>query len=145
MITNNCLECGKTYSSYHKDTKYCSRKCFGKHNYFKKGNPRPKNAHCYKCGDKHIRWKGGRIVESAGYIMIFKPEHPFCIHTGYVFEHRLVIEKNIGRYLLKCERVHHVNGDKTDNRIENLMLFKGTGEHLKYHKIEREKNAYIQA
>ncbi|MFH2032632.1 MAG: HNH endonuclease signature motif containing protein [Bacteroidota bacterium] len=74
------------------------------------------------------RWKGGRNKTTQGYINIFKPDHPTSINAGsssgkYVLEHRLVMEEKLGRYLTKDETVHHKNGIKTDNRIENLELW----------------------
>lgn len=79
------------------------------------------------------RWKGGRkIANSRGYIHIYSPEHPFKTKAGYVMEHRLVMEKKIGRYIKKGEIVHHINHDKTDNRPENLAI-KKNGQHIKDH------------
>lgn len=68
-----------------------------------------------------------------GYILVNCPGHPFCNNRGYVREHRLVMEKKIGRYLKPIEKVHHINGIKDDNRIENLELFDNLSEHTKHH------------
>jgi hypothetical protein len=50
-------------------------------------------------------------------------------------QHRLVMEQYLGRKLLDSEVVHHINGDRKDNRIENLMLFVNVSEHKKYHNL----------
>ena len=75
-----------------------------------------------RCGEKATRWKGGRFYHSKGYVYIYTPNHPNANNDGYVFEHRLIMEKNVGRYLLPTEDVHHKNSVKDDNRIENLEL-----------------------
>ena|SRR5690606_29412701 len=76
-----------------------------------------------KCaGENHHMWKGGRVGKGDDYIGIWMPEHPRADHQNYVYEHTLVIEKHLGRLPGKGEVVHHINGDKHDNRIENLYL-----------------------
>lgn len=62
-------------------------------------------------------------MHKAGYRMVHVPHHPRATKTGYVFEHIVVMEDMIGRYLLAGENVHHRNGVKDDNRPENLELW----------------------
>ena len=73
-------------------------------------------------GEKHSSWNGGRCVLKSGYVEIYSPEHPHARGKKYVREHRLVMEKHLGRYLEPHEQVHHKNAIKNDNRIENLQL-----------------------
>lgn len=84
-------------------------------------------------GEKAYCWKGGRCKTVAGYIIIKKEEHPLSNCMGYVVEHRLVMEKHLGRYLKQTEIVHHINEILDDNRLENLQLFKNSSEHSKFH------------
>lgn len=72
--------------------------------------------------EKSHLWKGGRIINIQGYICVHCPEHPHAMTNGYVLEHRLVMEKKLGRYLESYESVHHVDGDKTNNAPENLVV-----------------------
>lgn len=78
-------------------------------------------------------WKGGRRKHAKGYIWVYKPNHPFCDSHKCVFEHRLIMEQMLGRYLTKKEVVHHINKITNDNRIKNLMLIANTAEHTKMH------------
>ena len=68
-------------------------------------------------------WKGGRSKHKAGYVMLRIPDHPRAGTSGYVFEHILVMERVLGRYVLPDESVHHRNGVRHDNRAENLELW----------------------
>lgn len=89
-----------------------------------------------KSGLKNPNWNNGIRKHMSGYIFILHKNHPFCNSKGYIFKHRVVVEQHIGRYLTKIEVVHHINGIKTDNRIENLMCFKNHSAHTTYHNNE---------
>ena len=84
-------------------------------------------------GSNHCRWKGKRTKQNNGYIYIYQPDHPFVNKKRYVYEHRLVMEQKIRRYLLSTEIIHHINEIKDDNRIENHYLCKDTAIHSKLH------------
>lgn len=89
-------------------------------------------------GDKSCHWKGGRKKTTKGYIMIRYEGHPRASIRGhYVFEHDIVMERYLGKYLEKGEVVHHINGIRDDNRIENLELLSHS-DHARHHCIERK-------
>ena len=73
-------------------------------------------------GKQSLNWKGGRVKDKSGYIQVWKPGHPNARLSGYIHEHRLVMSEHLGRPLEAHESVHHKNGIKDDNRIENLEL-----------------------
>ena len=66
------------------------------------------------------------------YVKIRAPNHPNA-KKGYVLEHRLVVEKRLGRYLKPIEVIHHIDEDKTNNTVENLMLFPTQKKHASFH------------
>ena len=102
----------------------------------------PEKIRCKSCAgrqsddhrEKSVAWKGGRIKDKQGYIMIYLNPNdfffPMARHDGYVLEHRLVMAKHLGRCLHAWEIVHHKGTkyplgsieNKSDNRIENLEL-----------------------
>lgn len=76
---------------------------------------------------------GAGYRKSDGYIELFKPEYTGSKKNGYILEHRYVMEQHLGRPLLPHENVHHINGVRDDNRLENLELWvrpQPTGQRL---------------
>jgi hypothetical protein len=90
-----------------------------------------------KSGHFNPNFNGGRYLDDKGYIRILMPDHPYHNH-GYVYEHRLVMEEYLGRYLQSWETVHHINEVKIDNRIENFFLTT-VPEHSAVHREGKKK------
>jgi len=63
-----------------------------------------------------------KIQGKDGYVRLYLPNHPTSTKYGLIMEHRYIVEQKIGKLLSKNEKVHHINGIKNDNRIENLSL-----------------------
>lgn len=130
-----CLDCGKQLRTY--TAKKCGscaqkRKHHSPKSEFRKGLiPWNKNKHPkYMQGKNHPMFKGKKY-DSNGYILIYMPKHPYAIQKC-VRKHRLVIEQQIGRYLLPEEECHHLNRIKTDNRPQNLMAFTNKSAHKRF-------------
>lgn len=77
-------------------------------------------------------FKGYRTKTKEGYVRCYRPEHPYANSRGYINEHRLVMEEHLGVILTKEFAVHHINGIKDDNRIENLAVMT-VGAHSALH------------
>ena len=88
---------------------------------------------------KHFNnnWKGGKTKHQKGYVYIRNADHPRA-SNGYVFEHRLIMEQHIGRYLTENEVVHHKNGVRDDNRIQNLELCSHVEHISMHHKMDED-------
>jgi hypothetical protein len=74
-------------------------------------------------GERNVNWKGGTWMDSRGYVLILTES------GEYRPEHRLAMERKLGRPLTKREQVHHINHNPSDNRIENLRLYRSAGVH----------------
>lgn len=127
MIIKNCLTCNKSFKTYP--------------SVLEKGNGRFCSKKCARSGEFASRWIGGKRINHNGYVMIRMPNHPNQVN-GYVFEHRLIMESYIGRYLSKMEVVHHVDHNRQNNKIENLILFANNGEHNLQHRKEGRRMPY---
>lgn len=88
-------------------------------------------------GPDHHRWKGGRSQHGEGYILIYKPNHHFVNQNGYILEHRLIWEEYHKAILLPWAIVHHINGNKQDNRIENLEVM-SISDHSIHHNPKKD-------
>lgn len=153
-IQNNlntiCPICGKKFhvkpSQKNKcKNNYCSKECFIK---AKKIYMKGEGNHQYGLkGTKNSSWKSDRKTTYWGYIKIRVLDHPFRDSDDMVFEHRLVAEKYLlneensilidGKRYLKPEyAVHHIDENKKNNNVENLMVMK-KGEHTSYHSKKR--------
>lgn len=77
-------------------------------------------------------------INHDGYIWIRLPDHPNHFARGYFLEHRFIMELQLGRYLTKKEVVHHKNGIRNYNRIQNLELLESQSKHVSTHNNERE-------
>jgi len=158
MVKLTCARCGEAFHRYPSQVRrggvYCSRRCQNQ----KLGEHR----NCIECGsefyiqaariarfDKNkgkfcsipckAKWQKGQCVG---------PDNPFwrggrytCPNTGYIYvrhdgkyvgEHRLVVAEHLGRDLVTSEQVHHRNGVKTDNRVENLELLTAREHHRRH-------------
>jgi hypothetical protein len=99
MADVRCETCKVLFRPDQSGRRFCSRKCY------REANPTTLSSH--------------------GYVLVYRKDHPRASKSGQVLEHRVVMEDHLGRYLLEDETVHHRNGIKTDNRLENLELRSG--------------------
>lgn len=113
---HTCLHCKKNFLSRDMRAKTCSYKCAGKiHSLKLQANP-----------SLHPHWRQGNYLRSDGY------KAKRVARGKYIAEHRLIMEKHLKRSLKAGEVVHHLNGNRLDNRIENLHLLSAS-EHGSLH------------
>ena len=98
-----------------------------------KGQPKRFVHQHHTRGKLNGRWNGGRRIDKSGYVLIMAAKHLRADSHGYVREHILVLEKAFKRPILPMESIHHINGDRADNSIGNLILFTTNGMHIRFH------------
>jgi Mor family transcriptional regulator len=97
-----------------------------------------KNLRNGKEGKYTSRWKGGVSYDRKGHRKLQVPNYPNCNVGGWIYEHRYVMERHLGRFLDELEVVHHINGIPDDNRIENLEIMTHS-EHSRLHALGRRR------
>ncbi len=95
-----------------------------------------------KEGASNPNFNGGKYVDDKGYLRVLRPSHPYA-NKGYIYEHRLVIEAELGRYLQPWETIHHINEIKLDNRLDNLFLTT-VPEHSSIHREGKKKTQKVR-
>lgn len=109
LVKATCEVCGEMWEQRNRQggvNKTCSKTC--RYELMKRS--------AHDENGNHYNWDGGRSITKQGYVKILMPEHPNA-NGSYVLEHRLIVERAIGRLLTDEENVHHKNGDRADNRL----------------------------
>ena len=137
-----CGICDKKYSTAQYKSKFCSYDCYHK-SLIKRtmtfcthcaGEFMAKAGDVRRGGGKfctrtcYIAYRSGKRKPDNGYIKLYLPKHPMASKRGTILEHRFAMSEKLGRLLKSNEYVHHVNGDRSDNRAENLELWVGVGK-----------------
>ncbi len=129
-----CDFCGKSFR-LSRSQRYQMRKNFDKKTFCSpKCSSDERSKSCR--GEHHHLYKNGKNIDKSGHVKILDYTHPKRNCINRIFEHRVVMEKHIGRYLRDDEIVHHINFNPSDNRIENLVIMSNS-DHSRLHRNKR--------
>jgi len=132
MFKHICPTCKIIFEHEWQKRKFCSRDCFKKSpSLIKKGKELGQQNKGKRVNRKPTKKRPLFYINKDRYRLIKKNGHPTAQKSGYIMEHRYVMEKILGRILEPQERVHHINRIRDDNRPENLRLFPNHSEHIK--------------
>jgi hypothetical protein len=124
--TLTCVQCGGSFEAHpyqiKAGRKLCSRSC----------------QRSYQTAKGSPFWKGGRRIDSYGYVSVYAPDHPRANSTRYIHEHVLVAEAMIGRFLLPDEVVHHKDRNRANNDPSNLQVMTRI-EHSRLHRMLKQR------
>lgn len=153
-LIKQCPVCSVEFHTYPSVNKICcSRSCAYEFQKIMTENAKKKK--CKVCGKefvpKHPKSPGHccsyrcigifrrhDYVIRMGYRHLHMPDHPHSTKQGYYPEHRYIMEQHLDRILERNERVHHINHDRQDNRLINLLLMTDS-EHKRYHAKQRKR------
>jgi len=118
-----CDICGSFFTEKRREQRLCSVRCRQRKNASARKGVRtgPQKNRIYK-----------RATDRDGYIRLYAGNHPYAGRRKMICEHVMIMELIIGRAILPNECVHHINGIRSDNRIENLQLM-SRSSHSKLH------------
>jgi hypothetical protein len=136
MKHKKCPTCKKRFykkrnysRKYWERQRYCSLIC--SKTWFERGTKPKGRGNRGKRGSENANYRGGRIINKVGYVLVL------LVGTNhYQYEHRKVMENFLGRKLKRNESIHHINGIRSDNNLENLLLMKKR-EHDRFSTTER--------
>ena len=162
MVTKSCAQCGEEFQSERRRSKFCSRACYWLSERRVAAEPE-RTKTCERCGATfthphgrgYRQWAKQRYCSRAclyasrraervdfhGYVIVKDPDHPLAGKNGYVLAHRRVVY-DAGVEVPPGHHVHHRNGDKTDNRLENLEVL-SKSEHHTLHNLRRRRRKEV--